>query len=444
VIAAYTDSVRRRVLAALLSTSMAATPTLGGDWTPPPVATTWKAYEAAYPKKTVSGAALELESLAAGLGIDLAPQGTSVPDPDNPEKVVQLRPDDGRVRPDSDLEKKMHAMISAVGQWAEKELAEPSPRVGPPPAPVERFFDDNAAAIDAIVAAASGTRPIDWDLDVALRGDAPLPNLMGLNRLQRVLAARALLQIRAADSDAALVTIEGMWRVAESLADQPYLISQLIATIQARLVVGLLRKVDAPAFGWEQRMRQRGFFEAFLAAFQNDPWPAASDPQVAPVVETVTRIYRRFAEELAERSACDWTKDTLRHSWLVAISAENAPDAAIEKSIWDSIVDMLPRAQRLMLDSELTALVLEARAEKAASREGEWPARLPNLESSVCPGRFYSYRRAGGGVTIAFEGPVPADERRGLVLPATFRGLPPPTRTPTPSPASTPTPTPAR
>jgi hypothetical protein len=431
--------MKRRVLATLVSVSLAASPTLGGDWTPPPVATSRKAYEAAYPKKTVSAAALEIESLAARLGIDAAPQGPAVPDPDDPEKVVTLRPNDGRGRPAPELEKRMSSTISAVGEWAEHELAEPSAHVGPPAKPVSRFFEENGTTLDAIVSVASGSRPIDWELDVAQRAEAPLPNLPGLTRLQRVLATRALLQIRGGESDSALATIEGMWHLATSLADQPYLISQLIATRQERLIVGLLRKVDAPAVGWEQRLGQRSFYEALLAALQNDPWPMASDAQLAPSVETVARVYRRFVDGLVEMSACDWTKETLTHAWKVAASAEVASDGMLALVAWDSVVDMIPRAQRLLLDSELTGLVLQARGEKAASREGEWPARLPDLESSVCPGRFYTYRRGADGVTIGFAGPLPNEDRPGLFLPMTFRGAPPPTRTPTPTPVPTPT-----
>ncbi len=107
-----------------------------------------------------------------------------------------------------------------------------------------------------------------------------------------------------------------------------------------------------------------------------------------------------------------------------------------------SIIDMLMRSYRLLLDSELTALVLEARAERAASREDQWPARLPNLESTVCPDRFYTYRRAGG-ITLAFEGSAPASDSGGLTLPLSFHGEPPPTPTPTAVPrSSTPTPGP--
>src|SRR4051812_29439644 len=118
--------MRRRVLAALLTGSLTASATFGGDWTPPPVAITWKAYQAAYPKKSASGAALEIESLAARLGIETAPEGRAVVDPDDEEKVVHLRPDDGRQRPDPELAKRMQPTISAVGHWAEQELADSS------------------------------------------------------------------------------------------------------------------------------------------------------------------------------------------------------------------------------------------------------------------------------------------------------------------------------
>ena len=92
----------------------------------------------------------------------------------------------------------------------------------------------------------------------------------------------------------------------------------------------------------------------------------------------------------------------------------------------ENSLDSLNRWHRHLLDAELTALVLEARGEKAASRDGAWPARLENLESSVCPGSFWGYQRSSSGdVTLAFEGRAPAVDR-GLILPLTFRSAPPP------------------
>jgi hypothetical protein len=434
----------RRTLAAFVSFSLVVSPAIGGEWKPPPVASSWEAYEMAYPRKTVSGAALELERLAARLGIDAAPRGETVTETvDGEERQRQLVPKDGRDRPDPQLAERVQPTIAAIGGWVDQELSQPSDQIGSPPKAVARFYEENAATLDALVAVTAGPRPIEWDLDMALRSEAPLPNLLGLQRLQRVLAGRALLQIRAGDSAPALETLEGMWRLVASLAEQPFLISHLIAVSQMRLIVGLLRKVEVPAFGWEERLRSRAYYEAFLAAFQNDPWPALKDRAGDPDVQTLFRVYRRFVDSLEDKSPCDWTREDLSLSWDVAESGEAASDEIIETVAWDSITDMLRRWQRLLIDSDMTAMVLQARADKAASREGEWPARLINLESSVCHGRFYTYRRAAG-VTIALEGTVPPVDSPALVLPLTFRGAPPPTPTPTPTgtPALTPTPTP--
>ena len=205
------------------------------------------------------------------------------------EHERRLEPKDSRDRPGAELAERVEPMISAIGTWVDQELSEPSEKIAAPPPAVARFYEENAATVDALAAVAAGPRPIEWELDMALRAEAPLPNLRGLQRLQRVLAGRALLQIRAGDSDSALVTLDGMWRLGASLAEQPFLISNLVAIHQVRLIVGLLRKVSVPALGWEERLRSRAYYEAFLAAFQNDPWPAVKDRQADPAVQTLFR-----------------------------------------------------------------------------------------------------------------------------------------------------------
>ncbi len=257
-------------------------------------------------------------------------------------------------------------------------------------------MEENDATVAAIVSAASGRREIVWDLNVTEGTKSPTPNWGGLMSLQRVLAARALLDLRRGDSDSALEAIEAIWRIARSLTVRPELLSQLMAMVQARLAVGLLRKVQAPAYGWETRLREGQFYQGFLAAFQNDPWPSANDPALTEQVETLARIYRRFADGLIEKGACAWTRDDLQHSWDVAVSGESDPEQMVVTIASSSIISWLMRSFRLLLDSELTALVLEARAERAASRQDEWPARLPNLESTVCPGRSMPFGAPGG------------------------------------------------
>lgn len=410
-------STRRSIAAA--AAALFSTPVPGDDWKPPEAASSRKAYEAQYPKQTATAAALEIELLAGKLGIHASYEARSEAERD------------GTIASDSEQ------ALTATSDYVVHELQDPSDAVAPPPDVVQKFLEDNDATIAAIVAAASGRREVGWDLDVRLGAEAPVPYWYGLTRLQRVLAARALLDCQRGHPEEALQVIEVIWRIARSLAARPELLSQLMAINQARLAVGLLRKVRAPAYGWEARLREGQFFNACLAAFQNDPW-AAGDSAKSEDVETVARIYRRFADGLMAKDACAWNRDDLVHSWEVAISGEPDPTEIPITQYPESIMHNVARSYRLLLDSELTALVLEARAERAASREDEWPARLPNLVSSVCTGRSYVYRRAGG-VTLALEGPAPGGPSEGLTLPLSFRGAPPPTRTPTPRPLPTPT-----
>jgi hypothetical protein len=406
---------------------LGALPALAGDDKVPGPVLSRQAYEAQYPKRGASAAALEIEELAAGMGIDAA---------------QEERPAAG---PSRELVKASAQGVAACSAYVSAQLQDSSDEVGPPPSAVTDFLEAHSSAIVGVMAAASGRHEIAWDLDVTLGTKSLVPNWAGLTSLQKVLAARVLVDLRRSDPSAALEGIEAIWQIARSLAVRPELLSQLMVLTQARLAVGLLRKVRAPAYGWETRLREGVFFQAFLTAFQNDDWPAADQPGMAERVELVSRIYRRFADGLLERSACAWTAPDLQRSWDVAISGEDEPDLEITISS-DSIIRMLMRSYRLVFDSELTALVLDARAERAASREDEWPVRLPDLESKVCPGRFYVYRRAGG-MSLAFDGPAPGTGEPNLTLPASFRGASAPTRTPTPRPtrppsALTPTPTP--
>lgn len=411
---------RSRVFAGFAALAVGAG-AVADDWRPPEAAISRGAFETQYPKQSASSAALEIEELAADLGIDAA-QDSRARDCGKAEKVAASERD-----------------RTVLWDYVTHELEDPGEAVSAPPPVAARFMEENDATVAAVVSAASGRREIVWDLNVTEGTKSPAPAWGGLMSLQRVLAARALLDLRRGDSDSALQAIEAMWRIARSLTVRPELMSQLMAMGQARIAVGLLRKVQAPAYGWETRLREGQFYQGFLAAFQNDPWPSANDPALTEQVETVARIYRRFAEGLIEKSACAWTREDLEHSWDVAVSGEADPEQLVVTIAPSSLISWLMRSYRLLLDSELTALVLEARAERAASREDQWPARLPNLESTVCPGSFYAFRRAGG-ITLAFEGRAPVDDLRVLTLPLKFQGAAPPTPTPTPRPVPAPSP----
>ncbi len=396
------------------------------DWKPPEAVATRKEFELAYPKSDVTAAALELEQLAADLGIDLAPD-------------IKSRP-----HPEPDAVKAYQSIGLAATQYLDRELESTQQRIDPPPEAVTQFLVDRQSKIDSIRARLLRPEALAWALDYPQANYTFPVNFVGVVRLQRVLAVYALFQAARGDPDEALETLDALWRLAQSMASRPELMPQLIALPGARFATGVLRKLDVAALGWEDRMRSRALFAAYLAACQNDHWmfQRTEDKWVQEFNAAAARMNARIIDGLSARSACDWSQDALRHAWDVAASGESANAQVIGGIPSDILLDGLSRWHRFLLDCELTALVLEARAEKAASREGAWPSKLRDLESSVCPGSFWSYRlEKDGTVAFAFGGQAPPQgETHGAVLPLTFRAgtaRPTPTRTPLTRPTPT-------
>ncbi|HEY2798949.1 MAG TPA: hypothetical protein VGK26_13750, partial [Thermoanaerobaculia bacterium] len=354
---------------------------------------------------------------------------------------LDLAPKDlkDRAHPEPGVAKRYESIWPAARAYVDRELTSPEDRIGATPADLARFFAEHETEVDRIAGRLEGRGEAIWDMDVREGRDSPFPNLFGHVQLMGLLGARLLLLERRGEHDAVLQGLEGMWKLAESLASRPEIISHVILLQETRCVVGILRKVDAPALEWVERMRGRGFFEACLAACQNEGWHRGRDrPEQAAAI---SRVALRFTDGLLEKGPCVWSRDELAHRLEVAASAEEPEYEAIAADALGSFVDVLSRWYRLLLDEELTALVLEARGERAASRDRTWPAQLPRLDSEVCSEERWSYKRAANGsAALSYEGHAPDSDARGLVLPLSFRALPPPTPTPTPTrPTLTPT-----
>ncbi len=414
--------MRHACPAAVVSILMTVACAIAEEWTPPAVILTRKSYEAQYPKSSASAAAREVEALAARLGIDAAPKGES------------------RGEPSTDAALAYQSISSPLGQYVDAQLGEPGEDIATPNKAILTFLGENAATIDSTREVLTGRREVAWEVDIGVGPlETPVPNALGLTRLSKALTAAALQEIRRGDGEAALLTCEAIWRLAQSLAGRPDLVSHMIALNQARLVVGLLRKIDSVAPGWADRLRDRSLFDAFLSAFQNDPWIFADEPEIAAVTVGVARIHRRFVDGLSMRNPCEWTPESLSHAWDVAVSAEPGTEEILATIASGTGRTMLVRWHRFLVEAELTSLVLEARSERAGSRDGEWPVKLWDLASVVCPGRAYEYSR-GESISIAFRWALPAVSS-GLVLPSSFRSSKrPPLLTPTPTPGSEPTP----
>ena len=237
------------------------------------------AFEAQFPKTEASAAALELERLAALLGIELAPRDETSrrpPEP-TPTSANEVAPPpvidvEERRRPSADESAGYQRIAEAAFGFLDRELTNPVEGIGAPSRELERYLGGahGRDVIDRSVLLRD--TDVQWEMDVTGVGASPLPNLLGHVRLQRLMVARALLEARRGDAERALQTIEASWRLNQSISSRPELISQLIAVAVARLEVGALRKLDTPAYGWADRLRDGRLFSSFLAAFQNQIW----------------------------------------------------------------------------------------------------------------------------------------------------------------------------
>jgi hypothetical protein len=84
-----------------------------------------------------------------------------------------------------------------------------------------------------------------------------------------------------------------------------------------------------------------------------------------------------------------------------------------------NLANSIRRADRLIIDLELTERILEARIRRAAL--GRWPAAIPGLETSRMPGEHWSYFVGNDGrMTIYFSRELHWEGQRGWMLPLRY------------------------
>jgi hypothetical protein len=374
-------------------------------------------FEAQFPKSEASAAAIELEKLAAALGIDLVP---TIGFPAAPKD------DKDRPRPAAEAAVASQAMSVGLNEYTDRELKSSGDRIGPPSEALDRYMTEHAADLAAIESLLLRETEVRWETDPKAGQNGPRPNYLGLMRLQRLLIARSLNEARREDLESAERLLEASWRLNDALATRPELISQIIVLLPATLQAGALRKIDSPAYGWSQRLRSGTLFAGYLAAFQNEFWFGSGNQEVQDVDGpngAYARALRRFVEELQQRDVCALPPEKLLESWNRAIR-EEFPDEdgrGLASMAMPNLLESMARWRRYLVDAELTALVLDARAERDTAARRAWPDKLLRLGQGVCPGSRWSYHaHPNGTATFAFEGKIVEDDTSAFRLPLTF------------------------
>src|ERR1700674_3989001 len=175
---------------------------------PPSAAAFRSDFEARFPKSEASGAAIELEKLAAALGIDLVP---TLGFPAAPKD------DKDRPRPAAEAAAASQAMSVGLNEYTDRELKSSGDRIGPPSDALDRYMTEHAAELAAIESLLLREGEVRWETDLKARQNGPRPNSLGVMRLQRLLIARSLSEARREDLESAERLLEASWRLNDAL-----------------------------------------------------------------------------------------------------------------------------------------------------------------------------------------------------------------------------------
>jgi len=358
-----------------------------------------------YPKRETNETAKKLEALSKDLGFDLAPA----------------------VRAAGSVSRRLTPAEEKRGQtindYVSAQISRPDASIDVPPEELSRFFEQKKVALDAIESLLVAGPPPEWAFDVSVpESDRPIPNGLGQIRLQRTLMARTLAAARGGNNEAAARALEASWNLNESLRSRPEIIPALIGIAVARLEVGVLRKVNVEENLWRKRLPTLDGRTALLDAHVLGHRPISASNWWRYVLEEYgkTSWLRRawhVLEAPAHRVAMAEYSELMREEFAQLRAAPLSdhfseppnPDGRSAAHIMFAM--SLPnnrnsflRADRLVVDAELTSKILEAK-QLRKENGGRWPAAVPGIEASRYPGASWRYEVSpdGGRMSIAFS-----------------------------------------
>jgi hypothetical protein len=359
---------------------------------------------AAFPDRDDDEVAIRLIALARPLGVDLTR-------PANPTAWTRPRP------------REAFESSRAVGSYVEREVTRPGGEVEPPPDVVRSYLEKRTGEIREVVALLLKSEPPSWKVRVSLGYGAPIPNLLGLLRLQRVLAAEALNQARAGRADEVEQVFQASWNLNASLRDRPDLISQLIAVGVVRMQAGLARRIPLDPARWRRTFAEHDYRSSLLRSIEVESIGGARTFRSASAWDRASRAdfldSRRALLVLLRDAPVSDGEAAIAKDPDSSDSPPLSPGAVVESISMTNLASAMRRVDRLTIDLELTDRILQARAVKAAL--GRWPDAIPGLEASRMPGEHWTYvRSADGRVTISFSRELHWDDQRGWMLPLRF------------------------
>ncbi|MEG4520931.1 MULTISPECIES: hypothetical protein [unclassified Microcoleus] len=419
------------------------------------------AFAQRFPKTEPNDAALKLAASSAKVGFDGGASFSSA------DRSIKSRAD---FKSSEDDRKAFEEIRQELTQYLNAEIAKPNDTVNPPSEKLQRYLAGRQTALAELRQQVLNNEVPHWGTDITwmLEGDItfPLPSYLWQANFQKVLALDILEKYRKGQTQAAAEMLEVSWKINQSLTESPSLLPQLVALIVTKYQAGVMRKADRLPAQWQQRLLERDYRESILTSLQGEylfqfkslqdflwkhSWSsilkASSSYNDGGILSLIQGNYFQTSEEkILDRTLSPvlaWFKPVIKpyvrfsaidsyHAYKRSLAASRqhnvcASDLATAKdSAWWNYIgrtstdlsNQTSKAAKYMLDLELTQKILQVKA--LAAKTGKWPASVPDMESSICPGAKWLYRVAPDGtMSISFsEKPKWLEERLN------YKGLP--------------------
>jgi hypothetical protein len=357
---------------------------------------------------TLNHAAERLESVAAELGVQLAPAEIL----DRPRPTQQARDVFAAISDD----------VLAVCRLAPAAIDLSSyPRY-------EVWRRYQRPRLDEAMAIVLEEDPPTWSNDPARFQDGPATDLSGQLWFQRVLVAEVAIAASEGDSQAAAQALEASWRLNQALRASPQLPAHQTATAVLELQLAALRRCRIPAGAWPARLSSLDPRRDALAAYfcrvsqtrrRAETELSARRPWLGLVAQPFARLLMVHHHDAALTAISNLESQpitTFDADGFAAQVIESVPRwNALARSTLPTDWDWWRRSVYAALAAELTEQVLEVRGlERSAALAKFGIAGTPR--TSRIAGMTWVYEVDAGGVSIAVEpGVFPADGEFPLV-----------------------------
>jgi hypothetical protein len=370
-----------------------------------------------YPATQDNATVLDLETLGAAMGIDMAPVDTP-----------------GRVHPAPEAAKRFEAIKPPLKDFYSAGRIATEDSLAPLPPELAAFLESvrsNLAAIRARLA--QGPTPV-WARNLEAGFEIKIPNYVGVLTLQKLFLLDAREQLRAGREAEAGEILETSWHLNQAVADNsPILITQLIAQAVIRIQQPVLRSFPRTPARWPERLlhldqqsrilralRCEAFSSHLTSTFSRPIQGMTLGPKAQAFARWMIWDYaRRFSamlDELPHYDVRSFDPEAFEREQKVKIPRWQVVARNLLPNFWD----VWPKSAHVELEAELTALVLEERERLAAGG----PPRSADRRPSRVKGLSWIYEDVPGGTTVHLDGELRSKEEKPVPLRFTVRRVP--------------------